>query len=277
MNTIKNGLGNRMKNSYEFRTRYLMPLKTFVIVRIDGKSFHTWTKRQHCNKPFDIKLVQIMQETTLQLCQNIQGCIFGYTQSDEINLILTDIQEENTNAWFNNNIQKIASVAASMTTAYFNSLYHGEEPALFDARTFVIPTIGEVKNYLVWRQKDATTNSITSLAQTYFTHKELNRKSSDEMQDMLHDKGVNWNELSTNLKRGSCIVRTRQLKDEQVKKVISTNIPQETIIDIKESKKSEKTRKESFKWSLLSDTPIFTKVFKEADTWLLNYIPLLYE
>ena len=110
----------RMKK-YEFVTRNYLTTRTPAIIRIDGKCFHTFAKG--FNKPFDDILSDTMQETMKYLCENIQGCVLGYTQSDEITLVLVDYKELDTCAWFDYNIQKCASIAASMTTMAFNTLF----------------------------------------------------------------------------------------------------------------------------------------------------------
>lgn len=114
-------LGDRMKNNYENITRYYLTRRMPVIIRIDGKAFHTFTRG--FKKPFDDVLVKTMQDTMRYLCENIQGCVLGYTQSDEISLVLTDYAELTTDAWFGNNLQKMCSVSASMATLAFNKFF----------------------------------------------------------------------------------------------------------------------------------------------------------
>ena len=227
-------LGDRMKNNYENITRYYLTRRMPVIIRIDGKAFHTFTRG--FKKPFDDILVKTMQDTMKYLCENIQGCVLGYTQSDEISLVLTDYAELTTDAWFGNNLQKMCSVSASMATLAFNKAFicniskqskkfyteYLEEKdafyieilenamnkgAMFDSRVFTIPK-EEVCNYLIWRQQDATRNSIQSVGQANFSQKELHGKSCNKIQDMLMlQKGINWNDYSTTLKRGSCCIK----------------------------------------------------------------------
>lgn len=230
----KTTLGDRMKNNYENISRYYLTRRMPIIIRIDGKSFHTFTKG--FKKPFDDILVKTMQETMKYLCENIQGCVLGYTQSDEISLVLVDYAELTTDAWFGNNLQKICSVSASMATLAFNKAFtrniskqskrlyteHLEEKdasyietleiamnkgAMFDSRVFTIPK-EEVCNYMLWRQQDATRNSILSVGQANFSHKDLHGKSCNNIQDMLMtQKGINWNDYATTLKRGSCCIK----------------------------------------------------------------------
>ncbi len=236
----KTTLGDRMKNNYENITRYYLTRRMPVIIRVDGRSFHTFTKG--FKKPFDDILVKTMQDTMKYLCENIQGCVLGYTQSDEISLVLTDYAELTTDAWFGNNLQKMCSVSASMATLAFNKFFNdrvqdfmyaccddfGDDilpekqndydlaynvyfkklyTAMFDSRVFTIPK-EEVCNALIWRQQDATRNSIQSVCQANFSQKELHGKSCNDIQDMLMlQKGINWNDYSTTLKRGSCCIK----------------------------------------------------------------------
>lgn len=229
-------LGDRMKNNYENITRYYLTRRMPVIIRLDMKAGHTFTRGM--KKPFDDIFVKTMQDTMKYLCENIQGCVLGYTQSDEISLVLTDYAELTTDAWFGNNLQKMCSVSASMATLTFNKAFNDNivkyidnnldadcgvtkdlteytkilinarnKGAMFDSRVFTIPK-EEVCNALIWRQQDATRNSIQSVGQANFSQKELHGKSCNNIQDMLMtQKGINWNDYSTTLKRGSCCIK----------------------------------------------------------------------
>lgn len=223
-------LGDRMKN-YENSFRTHLPIRMPVIIRIDGKAFHTYTKK--CKKPVDNGLVECMNDTAMFLCKNIQGCQLAYVQSDEISLLLNNYKELKTQAWFDNNIQKMVSVSASMAGVIFtmnsykiwgihdNAEGTGFEgmgydslitkPAFFDSRVFVLPK-EEVVNYFIWRQDDAVRNSIQMLARTLYSHKECNNKNSPELQEMCHKKGINWNNCPTPQKRGRCIVKIQTFK-----------------------------------------------------------------
>ena len=229
MKTKTDNLGDRMKAFYEDRYRIFIPRRTNVLIRIDGKAFHTYTKG--LKRPHDIGLSDDMDATTKYLCENIQGAKFGYVQSDEISILISDYKDITTDAWFDNNLQKMCSIAASMATAKFNQLrlirqglewkekgYDETLPpeniknmklATFDARVFVIPEQEEVVNYFIWRQQDATRNSISMAAQSMFSHKTLHGKSSTEMQDMMMlEKSTNWNDYSVRFKRGGGIIKT---------------------------------------------------------------------
>ena len=210
MGNKKDSLGDRMKEFYENRTRNFLPRRTYTIIRVDGKAFHSYTRG--LVRPFDEKLVNDMDETACYMCKNIQGAKFAFVQSDEISVLLTDFEGLTTDAWFDGNIQKMASISASLATAKFNEL-RPNKIALFDSRVFTIPSDIEVENYFIWRQQDTTRNSISSVAQSMFSHRELENKNTDQMQEMCFQKGVNWNDFSAKLKRGRFIVKQDYEKD----------------------------------------------------------------
>lgn len=213
-------LGDRMKNFYENRTRFYLPRRTYSIIRIDGKAFHTYTK--NLTRPFDLNFIEDMDETAIYLCQKIQGAQFAYVQSDEISLLLTDFGNLNTNAWFEGEIRKICSVSASLATAKFNqcrflrefytttSIDSDTAIAAFDSRVFTIPHNIEVENYFIWRQQDATRNSIASVAQSLYSNKELHKKNGNQMQEMIFQKGINWDNYDPKLKRGRIILKNSE-------------------------------------------------------------------
>lgn len=214
--TPGDSLGDRMKHQYENRTRLTLPRRTYTVIRIDGKAFHTYTR--HLARPFDAPFMADMDATAAALCTEIQGAACAFVQSDEISVIVTDFGTITTDAWFDGNVQKIVSLAASIATAAFNRRVWdvdnrrvGSAPTLatahFDARVFTIPDRIEVTNYLVWRQQDATRNSVQMAAQAHYSHRELHGCNQSVMQDMLHAKGVNWNDYPVGFKRGRMIVR----------------------------------------------------------------------
>lgn len=223
--TMKDSLGDRMKTYYENRTRISLPRRTYTIIRIDGKAFHSFTSR--FQKPFDLELISMMNETAIELCKEIQGAKFAFIQSDEISILLTDFDNLDTQAWFDGNIQKMASVSASIATAKFNMEYiknlswgkelysYPSKLAHFDSRVFTIPTITEVENYFIWRQQDWTRNSISAVAQSLYSPKELLGKNVNEMQEMIFQKGINWNNYDNYLKRGRIIMK-RQYQIENL-------------------------------------------------------------
>ena len=227
---VNDELGKRMKEYYEGIPKTKLMRRTPVAIRIDGKAFHTFTRG--FKRPFDEILIKSMQETMKYLCENIQGCVLGYTQSDEITLILTDYKKLNSSAWFDYEVQKMCSIAASMATLAFNQSFRKaieeyfneyttsedyfitmcralDKGAMFDARVFSVPK-EEVANLIYWRQLDATRNSIQMVGQANFSHKELHNKSCNMIQDMLmSEKGINWNDYPTYQKRGSCCIKEK--------------------------------------------------------------------
>lgn len=224
---MKDNLGERLKENYENRTRYYLPRRSYVILRIDGKAFHSFTKR--CDRPFDQDLINLMNNTAISLCENIQGAKFAYVQSDEISLLLTDFENIHTSAWFENNIQKMTSISASIATAYFNSMLN-KSPlekflnkskeinlALFDSRVFTVPDVYEVENYFIWRQNDASRNSIQLAAQALYSPKQLHGKNTSVLQEMIFQKGINWNDYPVRCKRGGFVVKEHYLKDTAVR------------------------------------------------------------
>ena len=238
---VNDALGTRMKEFYEQVPKTRLVRRMPVAIRIDGKAFHTFTRG--FQKPFDKVLGNSMVRTMEYLCKNIQGCVFGYTQSDEITLILIDYQTLDTCAWFDYEVQKMCSIAASMATMAFNKYFKEEmndwwefahlgtkwnspeweavdklldtyakaynKGAMFDARVFNIPK-EEVTNLVYWRQLDAARNSVQMVGQANFSHNELQGCSCNVIQDMLHEqRGINWNDFPTRWKRGTAWTRAR--------------------------------------------------------------------
>lgn len=241
---IHDELGTRMKEFYESVPKIKLMRRTPVAIRIDGKAFHTFTRG--FNKPFDDVLISAMQDTMKYLCENIQGCVLGYTQSDEITLILVDYKRFNSSAWFDYEVQKMCSIAASMATMAFNKFFESNvrkendsftaewldddtdnpnyknkkleglwrvhdkalrKGAMFDARCFNIPK-EEVTNLVYWRQLDATRNSIQMVGQANFSHKELQGKSCEKIKEMLiTEKGISWEDFHPMYKHGSCCIK----------------------------------------------------------------------
>ena len=210
-------ISTRMKTKYEDVFRQTLPQRTYGLLRIDGKAFHTFTKK--LPRPYCPELAEALDTAAQTLCKTMQGARFAYGQSDEYSFLFTDFEDIDSEMWFNGNIQKIASVSASIFTAYFNQAWqeiikmtslqkeHAGKIALFDARVFIIPNRTDVVNYFVWRQQDATRNSLSMLAASHFNHKELHGKKSADMHEMLHIKDINWNNEPTSFKRGRVIKR----------------------------------------------------------------------
>lgn len=267
---VNDDLGKRMKEYYEQISKTKLMRRCPVILRIDGRAFHTLCRS--FDKPFDDILIKTMQDTMKYLCENIEGCVLGYTQSDEISLLLIDYKKLNTAAWFDYEVQKLCSISASMATLAFNKFFYDNvefsfqekcakinekitnkeinseeaEPmfdkledeyydkyyskcnrAMFDSRCFNIPK-EEITNYFYWRQLDATRNSTQMVGQANFSHKELQNKSCNDIQNMLlTEKDINCNVLRTYKKRGSCCVKKEYAQDDiiRTKWVVDNNIP----------------------------------------------------
>lgn len=274
----RSDLAERMKG-YETRNRYYLQRRMPVILRLDMRAGHSFTKG--FERPFDEIFVKSMQETAKYLCENIQNCKLSYQQSDEITLLLVDYDKLNTDCFFDYRVDKLCSIAASMATIAFNRAFANnveaeshvftnewlddenfnpnyknkelrslwlvhkkavDKGAMFDARCFNIPK-EEVTNLVYWRQLDATHNSIQMVGQANFSHKELQNKSCNDIQDMLMiQKGINWNDLPTYQKRGSCCVRN--------KIVIETDSVM-TTAQLRDASKSEN------EWIIDTDIPIF--------------------
>ncbi len=194
-----------MKRDYEDALRLYVPRRTHLVVRIDGRAFHQFTKK--LERPYCRPLADALDKAALQLCSEMIGCRFAYGQSDEYSFVLTDTEPADAALWFDGNVQKIVSVSASFFTARFNQAFPTDQPAAFDSRLLVIAQRTEVEKYLLWRQLDASANSLNMLASAHFTHAELLGKSTAEKHELLHAKGVNWALEAADFKRGRAIVR----------------------------------------------------------------------
>lgn len=275
----KDSLGDRMKG-YENAYRIYLPRRLPVIVRVDGRAFHTLTKCFEC--PFDSLFHNVMVQTAIALCKEISGAKIAYTQSDEISVLITNNDTIDTQPWFGNNLQKLVSLAASIATLnfnnaleeeyhtlrifadtdedyeYLNGIYHNAwQRATFDARAFVLPE-DEVCNYFVFRQQDATRNSIQMAAQALYSHKELYGKSCDDLQEMIFQKGINWNNYEVWQKRGSCIYK---MSDTKIVTFIDkkTNTLENKEVDVME-------------WREDKNIPIFSQARDYINNFLLNYV-----
>lgn len=235
----------RMKE-YEKASDLKLISKRPVLIRIDGRAFHTFTKG--FKKPFDDILINTMKETAKYLCENVQNCVLAYTQSDEISLLLIDYEKLDTQPWFNNRVQKIVSTSAALATdifqrsfrnsieefgyknipywkmdgmyeelsdkqeddlKYINCLYNAIDSKYkgFDARCWNVPK-DEVANYFYWRQQDCIRNSLQMVAQANFSKKELLGKNSTSIKEMLLEKGIDWDkDFSIDKQRGSCVLK----------------------------------------------------------------------
>ena len=238
----RSDLANRMKEFYETIPKTKLMRRCPVVVRLDMRTGHTFCRG--FERPFDEVFIKSMQETAKYMCENVQGCVLSYQQSDEISLILVDYKKLNSSAFFDYEVQKVCSITASMATMAFNKYFSinmdnwgydnmpgwidggtnekinpqlkklcdsyiaaNEKGAMFDSRCFNIPK-EEVTNYIYWRQLDASRNSIQMVGQADFSHKELHKKTTNQIQDMLMtQKGINWNDFPAYQKRGSCCIK----------------------------------------------------------------------
>ena len=275
----RSDIAKRMKE-YESISKTKLIKRCPVICRIDGKAHHNFTRG--FTKPFDEVYIKSMQETAKYLCENIQGVVLSYQQSDEITLVMVDYKELNTSPYFDYEVQKLCSIIASMATMAFNkffimntsyirasvsrfdnadclgSVYEKavQKGAMFDCRCFNLPK-EEVTNNLYWRQLDCSRNSIQMVGQANFSHKELQNKTCNMIQDMLMtQKGINWNDLPTYQKRGSCVVRN--------KIVVNSN----GVIEMDMLR--DKTKSEN-EWIIDKEIPIFKGEGRQYIERLINF------
>lgn len=255
---------------YEATTRFTLPRRTYTVIRIDGRAFHTWTRG--LEKPYDDLLMNYMDMAALHLCESIPGAQFAFVQSDEISILAVDFLDINTEPWFDGNVQKWASVGASLATMEFNRwvapLYfvrlRDEEEgsdvsnypkiskkspsAVFDARVYTIPDLIEVENYFVWRQQDAERNSVMMLARAYASHKQLVGKNRAAQHEIIHAAGDNWAKHPVNFKHGRVIRKIQVINNPVEMKRVGSS------------------------WKVDSATPVFTK----NRAYLRNLIPVIW-
>ncbi len=259
----KDNMGNRLK-AYENCYRFYLPRRLPVIVRLDMRAGHSFTKG--FARPYDKVFASTMWETAKKLCENISGVRFAYTQSDEISLVFIDYENINTEPWFGNNLQKIVSISASMATLYFNKAFEAlvapefdyieqnrelrkiqiahlealdRRMATFDSRAFALPR-EEVYSCLLWRQLDCKRNSIQLLGQANFSHSQLQYKNSDEIQEMLwQEKGINWVNEPQWFKNGVAIYKKPT--------IVTSTLPDGKVVETERNK-----------WYVDMETPVFT-------------------
>lgn len=245
-------LGDRMK-AYEGISRVHLTSKLPVIIRLDGKAFHTYTKG--LKRPYSMDLMGVMDDLTKFLCNQIQNVKMAYTQSDEISLLLVDYGDIKTSAWFDGNLQKMVSIAAGLASSFLSlqssRLFPEQRLATFDARAFILPQ-PEVQNYMVWRQQDWNRNSLAMLAQSLYSHKELQGKGRVDQHELCFQKGHNWADLPSHIKDGRVVIK-RQVEREITtyrsvglagKELTHTRTGPTTVL------RSE--------WYVMETTPIFT-------------------
>jgi tRNA(His) guanylyltransferase len=211
----KDSLGDRMKSYEQLETdRRLMPLLP-IYARIDGRSFSNYTRGM--DRPYDQDMSQCMIDTLRYLIKESNATI-GYTQSDEISLVWRN-DNSNSEMWFDGKLFKWISSLAALATARFNkeaNLYLNDKLSgirlpTFDCRVFQLPNLSEAANAILWRYNDAVKNSISMAASAYYSHKELQGKNSSDKHEMLHAKGVNWNDYPQHFKEGVFMRRVTEI------------------------------------------------------------------
>lgn len=292
----RSSIGTRMK-SYEDVQKTYLTRRMPVIIRVDGNAFHTFTRG--FDRPFDSIMTEAMQRTMKYMCENISGCVLGYTQSDEITLLLIDYKKKNQDAWFGYVKRKVETISASMATMAFNEAFadvltekmteeianakNNEEinnirnhywkymkkcgKAMFDSRAFNIPEF-EVINEFIWRQQDCTRNSIQSVGHANFSDKKMHKKNMSEIQDMLMlEKGINWNDFPIFLKRGSCCFKEDYfIPEDELPENHRNNLKPRTLDTDEDEYGVWRSR-----WVIDKEIPIFTQNKKYVTKCIPGY------
>jgi tRNA(His) 5'-end guanylyltransferase len=215
--------------------RRFMPLLP-IYARIDGKSFSKFTKGM--KRPYDADMSRAMVETTKYLVEQTNACM-GYTQSDEISLVWYS-DKIDSQVFFDGRIQKMTSIVAAMTSVKFLTMMQELFPQkvvntlpVFDCRVFQLPTKTEATNVFVWRERDATKNAISMAAQSVCSHKSLQNKNGNEMQEMMWQRGINFNDYPAFFKRGTFVQRRKvmkQLTAEELDRIPEKHRPTEPVL-----------------------------------------------
>lgn len=252
--TDSTAIGDRMKR-HETVYRQLLPRRTYSVLRVDGRSFHSYLRG--CERPFDQAFMADMDAVAEALCSEIPGAVLAYTQSDEISVLYTDFGSTGTEPWFGGVQAKQLTIASSLATAVLNERRPGKR-ALFDARVFTLSDPVEVANYFIWRQRDAVRNSISMAAQARFSHRQLHQVNSGQMQELLwKEHGINWNDYPTGCKRGRTTLR--QVGERTVEFTHKRTKELQTVVAMRS-------------WWETAGAEHFTA---EPDGWLASAIPAL--
>jgi len=208
-------LDSRMKG-YEAASDFVLPLRLPVILRLDGRAFHSYTKG--FSKPFDFRFQMAMVRTAMSVCKEVSGAKICYVQSDEISILIINYESLETEAYFDNRVQKLCSLVASFASVTLDREIREIHPApqklpTFDCRVFIVPP-SDVCNAFIWRQRDAERNSIQAYAQSFFSHEEIQGLTNNSLQDkMFKEKGFNWNDVPVMNKRGVAVIKEKYEKD----------------------------------------------------------------
>lgn len=228
---MSDDIGDRFKD-YERCYDFALPRRMPMVIRVDGRAFHGLD----LEKPFDSAFFDCMAATAKSLCEEIQGAVLAYFQSDEISIIARDDMKIQTMPWVGKRLSKVISLSAAVATNAFN-----ESSCLsrqFDSRAFVLPDLSEVTNYLIWRQQDATRNSVSMAAHAAFSHNSLHGQNTNTMLDRLRlEAGKPWEDTPVHFKRGAVV---RPVKIEKL-------VPQTGLTC------------ERNEWRVDLDIPIFTQ------------------
>ena len=252
---------------HEATTRYLLPRRTYTILRVDGRAFHTWTRG--LRKPYDREFIECMDAAAVALCEQVAGAQFAFVQSDEVSLLAADFAEVTTEPWFDAGVQKWASVGASIATMAFNArvvafmaqtdptaVGKKRPTATFDGRVFPMPDLVEVENYFVWRQQDAERNSVQMMAQAYESHRRLAGKNRTAQLEIIQAAGDDWAGHPGRFRHGAVVCRSDH---------------REAGHDL-----GKQPSQECYKvgnWFVDNDTPLFTR----DRAYLRGRVPLAWE
>jgi tRNA(His) guanylyltransferase len=262
----KDSFGDRMKMYEGMEANRILLPGLPVCVRLDGRAFHTFTRG--LERPYDERLSCMMIETTKRLVDDTHALI-GYTQSDEISLIYAPAVTSEE-LLFGGRVSKLTSTLASIATAHFNELRRELLPnkgiATFDCRVWTVPSKEEAVNSLLWREQDATKNSISMAASAYYSHKELQGKSGSQKQELLFQKGINWNEYPVFFKRGTYVKRV----------VTSRKLTTYELNDLPEKHQARLNPDMEFTRSTVTafNMPIFGKVTNRVGVVFDNEMPI---
>jgi len=203
----KTNLAKRIK-AFQAESDYRLPTRGYTILQLDGQAFHTWTKG--FEKPFDARFVNAMNETAIEVMKNVSNVRFAFVQSDEINILLTDFERGNTQAYFANRIQKVVSTSAALASASLTRAFPEKSLATFDARFFAVPTKEDVADFFIWRQADAIKNSVRSVGHSHFSSRALHGKNTSDAKAMLTELGDPWEGYSEDLRQGRLIQKVKE-------------------------------------------------------------------